>query len=33
MVGIRIEDRITIVTIQRPESRNAVDRAIAEALG
>jgi enoyl-CoA hydratase len=32
MVGIRIEDRITIVTIQRPESRNAVDRATAEAL-
>jgi enoyl-CoA hydratase len=32
MVGIRIEDRITIVTIQRPESRNAVDRDTAEAL-
>jgi enoyl-CoA hydratase len=32
MVGIRIEDRITIVTIQRPEARNAVDRATAEAL-
>jgi enoyl-CoA hydratase len=32
MVGIRIEDRITIVTIQRPEARNAVDRSTAEAL-
>jgi enoyl-CoA hydratase len=32
MVGIRIEGRITIVTIQRPESRNAVDRDTAEAL-
>jgi enoyl-CoA hydratase len=32
MVGIRIEDRITIVTIQRPEARNAVDRDTAEAL-
>jgi len=32
MVGISIEDRITIVTIQRPESRNAVDRNTAEAL-
>jgi enoyl-CoA hydratase len=32
MVGIRIEDRITIVTIQRPEARNAVDRDIAAAL-
>ena len=32
MVGIRIEDRITIVTIQRPESRNAVNRETAEAL-
>jgi enoyl-CoA hydratase len=32
MVGIRIEDRITIVTIQRQESRNAVDRDTAEAL-
>jgi enoyl-CoA hydratase len=32
MVGIRIEDRITIVTIQRPESRNAVDRTTADAL-
>jgi enoyl-CoA hydratase len=32
MVGIRIEDRITIVTIQRPEVRNAVDRDTAEAL-
>ena len=27
-----MEDRITIVTIQRPESRNAVDRDTAEAL-
>jgi enoyl-CoA hydratase len=32
MVGIRIEGRITIVTIQRPEARNAVDRDTAEAL-
>ena len=32
MVGIRIEDRITIVTIQRPEVRNAVDLDTAEAL-
>lgn len=32
MVGIRILDRITIVTIQRPESRNAVDRDTADAL-
>jgi len=32
MVGIRIEDRITIVTIDRPEARNAVDRDTAEAL-
>ncbi len=32
MVGIRIADRITIVTIQRPEARNAVDRDTAEAL-
>jgi len=32
MVGIRIEDRITIVTIERPEVRNAVDRETAEAL-
>jgi enoyl-CoA hydratase len=32
MVGIRIEDRITIVTIQRPESRNAVNGETAEAL-
>jgi len=32
MVGIRIEDRITIVTIQRPESRNAVNGDTAEAL-
>lgn len=32
MVGIRILDRITIVTIQRPEARNAVDRETAEAL-
>ena len=32
MVGIRIEDRITIVTIQRPEVRNAVDRDTAEEL-
>jgi len=32
MVGIRIEDRITIVTIQRPAARNAVDRDTAEAL-
>jgi enoyl-CoA hydratase len=32
MVGIRIEDRITIVTIQRPAARNAVDRETAEAL-
>jgi enoyl-CoA hydratase len=32
MVGIRFEDRITIVTIQRPEVRNAVNRDTAEAL-
>ncbi|ERR1700722_10303502 len=32
MVGIRVEDRITIVTIHRPEARNAVDRDTAEAL-
>src|ERR1700733_3636056 len=32
MVGIRIEDRITIVTIERPQARNAVDRDTAEAL-
>jgi enoyl-CoA hydratase len=32
MVGIRMEDRITIVTIQRPEVRNAVDLDTAEAL-
>src|SRR5271155_1602850 len=32
MVGIRIEDRITIVTIQRPESRNAIDLDTAEDL-
>jgi enoyl-CoA hydratase len=32
MVGIRIEDRITIVTIERPDVRNAVDRDTAEAL-
>ncbi|HTB11959.1 MAG TPA: crotonase/enoyl-CoA hydratase family protein [Bryobacteraceae bacterium] len=32
MVGTRLEDRITIVTIQRPEVRNAVDRDTAEAL-
>ncbi len=32
MVGIRIEDRITIVTIQRPASRNAVDRDTAGQL-
>lgn len=32
MVHVRIEDRITIVTIQRAEVRNAVDRATAEAL-
>lgn len=32
MVHVRIEDRITIVTIQRPEVRNAVDRDTAEAL-
>jgi enoyl-CoA hydratase len=32
MVGIRIENRTTIVTIQRPEARNAVDRQTAEAL-
>jgi enoyl-CoA hydratase len=32
MVGIRIDDRITIVTIQRPAARNAVDRDTAEAL-
>lgn len=32
MVGIHKEGRITIVTIQRPESRNAVDGETAEAL-
>ena len=32
MVDIRKQDGITIVTIQRPEARNAVDRATAEAL-
>jgi enoyl-CoA hydratase len=32
MLGIRIEDRITIVTIQRPQARNAVDGDTAEAL-
>jgi enoyl-CoA hydratase len=32
MVGIRMEDRITIVTIQRPQVRNAVDLDTAEAL-
>jgi enoyl-CoA hydratase len=32
MVGIRIEDRITIVTIERPQVRNAVNRDTAEAL-
>ncbi len=32
MVGISKEDRITIVTIQRPAVRNAVDRETAEAL-
>jgi enoyl-CoA hydratase len=32
MVGTRLEDRITIVTIQRPEVRNAVDRDTSEAL-
>src|SRR5271156_3705484 len=32
MVGTKIEDRITIVTIQRPGARNAVDRETAEAL-
>src|ERR1700722_14270282 len=32
MVGIRVEDRITIVTIHRPEARNAVDCDTAEAL-
>lgn len=32
MVGVRTEDRITIVTIQRPEARNAVDRETAKAL-
>ena len=32
MVGIRKQDGITIVTIQRPEARNAVDRATAESL-
>ncbi len=32
MVHVRIEDRITIVTIQRPAARNAVDRDTAEAL-
>jgi enoyl-CoA hydratase len=31
-VRISIEDRITIVTIHRPEVRNAVDRDTAEAL-
>jgi enoyl-CoA hydratase len=31
-VRIVIEDRITIVTIHRPEARNAVDRDTAEAL-
>jgi enoyl-CoA hydratase len=32
MVGTRIEDRITIVTIQRAATRNAVDRDTAAAL-
>ncbi len=32
MVRISIEDRITIVTIHRPEVRNAVNRDTAEAL-
>jgi enoyl-CoA hydratase/carnithine racemase len=32
MVGIRKQDGITIVTIQRPEARNAVDRATAKSL-
>ncbi|HVO97402.1 MAG TPA: crotonase/enoyl-CoA hydratase family protein [Bryobacteraceae bacterium] len=32
MVSTRTEDRITIVTIQRQEARNAVDRKTAEAL-
>src|ERR1700683_4064343 len=31
-VRVAIEDRITIVTIHRPEARNAVDRDTAEAL-
>jgi enoyl-CoA hydratase len=32
MVEIRIENRTTIVTIRRPEARNAVDRETSEAL-
>jgi enoyl-CoA hydratase len=31
-VSTRVEDRIAIVTIERPERRNAVDRPTAEAL-
>jgi enoyl-CoA hydratase len=32
MVEVKTEDRITIVTIRRPEARNAVDRKTARAL-
>lgn len=31
-VGYRLANRVAIVTIERPETRNAVDRATAEAL-
>jgi enoyl-CoA hydratase len=32
VVTLRIEDAVAIVTINRPEARNAVDRAVAEGL-